>query len=84
MKRLYSKRQAQGMQSNSEELIERMAAAVPTDGTIEAFSGFRLSRASGPTEPVQAVYEPSFCFVVQGSKKALLGARYFITIPGIT
>jgi AraC-like DNA-binding protein len=77
MKRLYSKRQAQGMQSNSEELIERMAAAVPTDGTIEAFSGFRLSRASGPTEPVQAVYEPSFCFVVQGSKKALLGGEIF-------
>lgn len=65
------------MQSNSEELIERMAAAVPTDGTTEAFPGFRLSRASSATEAVQAVYEPSFCFVAQGSKKALLGGEIF-------
>lgn len=65
------------MQSNSEELIERIAAAVPTDGTIEAFPGFRLSRASSPTEPVQAVYEPSFCVVAQGGKKALLGGEMF-------
>lgn len=77
MKRLYSKREAQEMQSNSEELIERIAAAVPADGTIEAFPGFRLSRASSPTEAVQAVYEPSFCFVAQGSKKALLGGEMF-------
>jgi hypothetical protein len=54
-----------------------MAAAVPTDGTVEAFSGFRLSRASSPTEPVQAVYEPSFCFVAQDNKKALLGGEIF-------
>ena len=65
------------MQSNSAELIELIAAAVPTDGTTEAFPGFRLSRASSPTEPVQAVYEPSFCFVAQGSKKALLGEEMF-------
>jgi hypothetical protein len=84
MKRLYSKREAQEMKSKSEELIERMATALPTDGTVEALSGFRLSRASGPTEPVQAVYEPSFCFVAQGSKKALLAGRYFATTPGIT
>ena len=77
MKGLYSKREAQEMQSNSEELIERIAAAVPTDGTIEAFPGFRLSRASSPTEPVQAVYGPSFCFVAQGSKRALLGGEMF-------
>ena len=77
MKSLYSKREAQEMQSNSEELIERIAAAVPTDGTIEAFPGFRLSRASSPTKPVQEVYEPSFCFVAQGSKKALLGGEVF-------
>jgi len=77
MKRPYSKWEAQEMQSNSAELIELIAAAVPTDGTTEAFPGFRLSRASSPTEPVQAVYEPSFCFVAQGSKKALLGEEMF-------
>jgi len=65
------------MQCNSEELIERIAVALPTDGTIESFPGFRLSRSSSPTEPLQAVYEPSFCFVAQGSKQALLGGEMF-------
>lgn len=77
MKRQYSKGEAQEMQCNSEELIERIAVALPTDGTIEAFPGFRLSRSSSPTEPLQAVYEPSFCFVAQGSKQALLGGEMF-------
>ncbi len=72
MKSRDSKREVQRLRSNSEELIDRMAAAVPADGTVEAFPGFRLSRASGPTEPVQSVYSPSFCFVAQGSKRALL------------
>ena len=70
MKSLDSKREAQRIRSNNEELIERMSAAVPADGTVEAFPGFRLSRASAPTEPVQSVYPPSFCFVAQGSKRA--------------
>ena len=77
MKSLDSKREAQRLRSNSEELIDRMAAAVPADGTVEVFPGFRLSRASGPTEPVQSVYPPSFCFVAQGSKRALLGEEVF-------
>jgi AraC-like DNA-binding protein len=77
MKRLDSNREAQRVQSNSEELIDRMAAIVPTDGTVEAFSGFRLSRASNPTEPFQSVFPPSFCFVAQGSKRALLGEEVF-------
>jgi AraC-like DNA-binding protein len=77
MKRLDSKREAQRMRSNREELIDRMSAAVPADGTVEVFSGFSLSRASGPTEPVQSVYPPSFCFVAQGSKRALLGEEVF-------
>src|SRR2546425_2989865 len=77
MKSLDSKREAERLRSNSEELTDRMAAAVPTDGTVEAFPGFRLIRASGPTEPVQSVYPPSFCFVAQGSKRALLGEEVF-------
>lgn len=77
MKRRDSNREAQRVQSNSEELIHRMAAIVPTDGTVEAFPGFRLSRASNPTEPFQSVFPPSFCFVAQGSKRALLGEEVF-------
>lgn len=77
MTRLDSKREAQRLRSNSEELIDRMAAALPNDGTLEALPGFRLSRFSNPTEPVQSVFPPSFCFVVQGSKLAMLGEEVF-------
>ncbi|MFZ0064400.1 MAG: AraC family transcriptional regulator [Pyrinomonadaceae bacterium] len=54
-----------------------MAAAARADGTVEVFPGFRLSRASSPTEPVRSVYQPSFCFVAQGSKRVLLGEQVF-------
>jgi AraC-like DNA-binding protein len=77
MKKLDSEREAQRVRTNFEELIERMAAAVPDDGTVEAFPGFHLARASEPTEPVRAVFEPSFCFVAQGSKRAMLGEEVF-------
>ena len=77
MKKLDSKREAERMRSNSAELIDRIAAALPADGTLEAFPGFHLARASNPTEPVQSVYPPSFCFVAQGSKRALLGEEVF-------
>ena len=77
MKRLDSRRETQRVRSNRDELIERMATAVPTDGTIEVFPDFRLSRASSPSEPVRSVYEPSFCFVAQGKKRALLGGEIF-------
>ena len=77
MKRLDSKREAQRARTHREELIERMSEFAPVDGTVEAFPGFRLSRASSPTEPVQSVYPPSFCFVAQGSKRALLGEEVF-------
>ena len=77
MKRLDSNRNAQRERSNRAELIDRIAAAMPTDGTVEVFPGFRLSRASSPSEPVRSVYEPSFCFVAQGSKRALLGGEIF-------
>ena len=77
VKTLDSKREAQRTRSNSEELIDRIAAALPADGTLEPFPGFHLARASNPTEPVQSVYPPSFCFVAQGSKRALLGEEVF-------
>jgi hypothetical protein len=75
------KRNTQRIRDNKEELVERMARAVPEDGTLEAFPGFRLSRASGPTEPVQSVYPPSFCFVAQG-KQQPSGERVHRTTVG--
>ena len=77
-----AKREAQRTQSNKEELVERIARALPEDGTLDPFPGFRLARSSRPTAPVHAVYEPAFCFVAQGSKQALLGEEVFRYDPG--
>lgn len=70
------------IQAHREELIARMMRAVPEDGTLEPFPGFRFSRLSKPIESVHSVYKPSFCFVVQGRKKALLGEEVFQYDPG--
>lgn len=65
-----------------EELITRTLRAVPKDGTIEPFPGFRLSRSAKPFEGIHSVYKPCFCFVIQGRKKALLGDEVFQYDPG--
>jgi AraC-like DNA-binding protein len=77
MRRVDLNRDTLRVRSNRDELIDRMATAMPTDGTVEVFPGFRISRASHPSKPVRSVYEPSFCFVAQGSKRALLGGEVF-------
>src|SRR5262245_55168067 len=77
-----AKREAQRMQINREELVERIARALPEDGSVDPFPGFRLARSSKPTEPVHSVYQPAFCFVAQGRKQALLGGEVFRYDPG--
>jgi hypothetical protein len=77
-----TKRQKQRMQSNRDELVERMSRAISDDGSVEAFPGFFLARSSKPIESVQAVYQPAFCFVVQGVKRVLLGEELFRYDPG--
>src|SRR5436189_422914 len=60
-----------------EGLAERIAAAVPADGTVEPLKGLHLNRISTPTERLHGVSEPSFCVIAQGSKEVLLGdSRY--------
>lgn len=70
------------IQTHREELIARMLRALPDDRTLEPFAGFRISRSSKPVQSVHSVYEPAFCFVVQGRKKALLGDEVFQYDPG--
>jgi len=70
------------MQSNREELIERMARAIPGDGILEVFSGFFLGRSSQPTEMLHSVFKPAFCVIAQGSKQVLLGEEIFRYDPG--
>ena len=77
-----AKREKQRTQSNKEELVERIAKALPEDGILDAFPGFRLARSSQPTEPVHALYQPAFCFVAQGRKQAMLGEEVFRYDPG--
>lgn len=77
-----AKREAQRMQSNKEELVERIAGALSEDGSLDVFPGLRLARSSKPTEPIHAVYQPAFCFVAQGSKQAMLGEEVFRYDPG--
>jgi AraC-like DNA-binding protein len=77
-----SKRESHRLQSNREELVERIARALPEDGSLDPFPDFRLARSSRPTEPVRSVYQPAFCFVAQGRKHALLGEEVFRYDPG--
>jgi AraC-like DNA-binding protein len=60
-----------------EELAERIARAVPEDGTVEPLKGLHLNRYGNQTDPLHGVSEPCFCVIAQGSKEVLLGdCRY--------
>ncbi|TMD59973.1 MAG: AraC family transcriptional regulator, partial [Chloroflexi bacterium] len=68
-----AQREAQLMQANREELVERIAWAMREDGTAQPLLGLHLYRHSWPLELVQGVVEPSLCVTAQGSKEVLLG-----------
>lgn len=63
--------------TNREELIARLAQAIPDDGMAEPVDGIRLRRASAPTEIGHGVSDPSFCVIAQGSKEILLGEKRY-------
>jgi AraC-like DNA-binding protein len=72
-----AEREAQRVQASREELVERIASAVPEDGTVQPLKGLYLSRVSLPPQPLHGVLEPSLCVIAQGSKEVLLGdSRY--------
>src|SRR5690242_21881276 len=64
-------------QADRDELIARLARAVPEDGAIEPLPGVVLRRASAPTELGHGVSSPSFCVIAQGAKEVLLGDRRY-------
>lgn len=70
------------MQSDREELVERMARAIPEDGILEVFPGLILGRSSQPTEMMHSVFKPAFCVIGQGSKQVLVGEEVFRYDPG--
>jgi AraC-like DNA-binding protein len=65
--------EARGVGAGRDELAERVARAVPEDGTVEAPGGLRLLRQSSPTPKEHGVSSPAFCVIAQGSKEVLLG-----------
>ncbi len=65
--------QAHRVRAGLDELRERIALAVPDDGTVEPLDGVQLRRASSTTEQVHGVSFPAVCVVAQGSKEIWLG-----------
>ena len=72
-KQQQAEREAQRMQANHQELIERIMQAIPENGVAQPLAGLFLARASLPNEPVHSVVKPSFCVIAQGAKEVLLG-----------
>ena len=72
---------ARRIETAREEIVARMSRLLPEDGRINAFSDLLLIRRSGPAEPVQSLYQPAFCFVAQGRKRASVGGEVFLYDP---
>src|SRR2546423_12742199 len=72
-----AEREVQRVQTNREELIERIERAMHADGVAQPLPGLHLARSSSPLGPVHGVFEPFLCVIAQGSKEILLGeSRY--------
>ena len=82
MNRGEAKREEQRVRGNREELLERMARALPEDGAREALGGLFLARLTRPAESTLALYQPALCFVVQGGKQVLVGEEVLRYDPG--
>jgi AraC-like DNA-binding protein len=65
--------QAHRAQACREELVERIARAVPQDGRTEPLKGLQLHRESSTQELVHSVAVPAFAVIAQGSKRVSLG-----------
>ncbi len=72
-----AEREAQRVQANREELVERMTRVFREDGSVQPLKGLHLNRLSTPHGPVYGVTQPSFCVIAQGSKDVLLGANRY-------
>jgi AraC-like DNA-binding protein len=74
-------RSAGRIETAREEIVERMSRLLPEDGKIDVFSDLHLIRSSVPAKPVQSIYQPAFCFVAQGRKRASVGGEVFLYDP---
>jgi AraC-like DNA-binding protein len=69
--------EAQRVQTNRQELVERITRAIRDDGRVEPLNGVFLNRSSVPTKPAHGVSDPSFCVIVQGSKEIFVGKERY-------
>ena len=72
-----AEREAQLMQANREELVERIGRAMREDGTAQPLQGLHLYRRSSLLELLHGVSEPSVAVIAQGSKEVLLGENRY-------
>src|SRR5688572_28191704 len=70
-------RDARVVEAYQSELVERIARAIPEDGTVEPFKDVYLRRFSAPTEPLLNLSTPNFHVIAQGSKEAQLGEERY-------
>src|SRR5947209_2253507 len=72
-----AEREAELMQANREELVERIARAMREDGIAQPLPGLYLYRRSSPLQLLHGVSEPSVAVIAQGSKEVLLGENRY-------
>ena len=66
------------MSDSNGELIRLIEQNHREDGSVAtAIPRLHLIRFSRPTERIHGLYEPAFCIVAQGRKRAMLGDRIF-------
>src|SRR6185369_15025538 len=82
MNKTENPRDAERVKTNRDELVERISRTLSDDGAKEVFPGFFLARSSKTSESLHHVYQPAFCLVAQGRKRALLGEEVFRYDPG--
>lgn len=76
-----AKREADRVQANRDELVERISQAIRQDGTMEPLPGLRLNRSSSLSKCVHSVSVPAFCAISQGSKEVLVGSDRYRLSP---
>jgi hypothetical protein len=84
-------RQSQRMNADREELVKRIARALPRNGVAEAQPGVYLSRFTTTADLVHGFLEPCFCVIAQGAKALTFGgdvfrydpAQYMISTVGL-
>jgi large subunit ribosomal protein L31 len=61
------------MRTEREELAERIAQALPRDGTADPQPGLMIARFARPTDLHHGFFEPCFDVIAQGAKTLTLG-----------